>query len=560
MSSFIRVLPDLLINQIAAGEVIEDPASIVKELIENALDAGAQAIDIELVSGGHRLIRVSDDGSGMSQDDAVLCFERHATSKIRVQDDLEKLLTMGFRGEALAAIAAVSKVTLRTSLGDLGILVEIHGGKMIKVEPCARSRGTTIEVRDLFFNTPARRKFQKSSAVSSSKIERLLTQVSLGHPQVAFSLLELEKKIELPKQERESFLANLQGRMGDIFGSEFAEQQLSMEVQEDGVVLRGYISPPDQHRPQRSGQILFINERLIQAPLVSYAVREAYSTRLPEGRHPLYVIHLTLPPQEIDVNVHPQKKEVRFRQEDHLKRILRRGILQALELPAKLAFGSESIIFPSERPIYADFQAIGQEPWMLMEPKSFSQQQPSLPLPAIAPKIIALVSHFLLVEEGRGITVVDLQKALERIMYDSFTEKRGSGALETQRLLLPLKVEMSKREADELRPKICDLKNFGIVIAEMGERLFSIEEIPQSWEAEQVVEALFAFLADEKEAKYPSAFRRCIKMRFLLQEAEEILRTLLQSTNPLTTPMGQPTMVSLEESSLRQLFTNATTL
>ncbi|MBS3905272.1 MAG: DNA mismatch repair endonuclease MutL [Simkania sp.] len=554
MGSLIRVLPDLLINQIAAGEVIEDPASVVKELIENALDAGARCIDVELVAGGHRLIRVSDDGRGMSGDDAVLCFERHATSKIHDQKDLESFLTMGFRGEALAAIAAISKVTLQTSMSqDLGVLVDIQGGKLIKVHPCARSRGTTIEVRDLFYNTPARRKFQKNHTAASTKIERWIEQFSLGYPQIEFSLKELEKTRQFPRYEQQNFLEILQWRMADVYGQEFSKQQMKVEAEDTLVSLQGYISPPEQHRPQRSGQVLFINGRLVQSPAVGHAIKEAYSTRLPEGRHPLFLIHCTLPPYEIDVNVHPQKKEVRFRQEERVKQCIRQGVLQALER------GKEYIRCPG--PVYVNFNDSIQLPWMFMESKCDREFQPVLPLPSVTPKVIALFSQYVFIEGsaipafGQGVAIVDLQKAVERIMYDNSTSKQAS--LATQRLLIPLNLSVSKQEAAELRDNIDVLKSLGITIAEMGERVFSIEEIPAAWDSEQVVNALFLFLAEEQKTEPFQTFRRCIKTTFLLQEAEGILLALLRSPQPLKTPLGHPIMVYLEENGLRRLFTHA---
>ncbi len=542
----IRILPDHLINQIAAGEVVEDPASVVKELIENALDAGAQTIDIELMAGGYRLIRVSDDGCGMGKDDAVLCFERHATSKIRSASDLEKLSTMGFRGEALAAIGAISKVTLKTATKEgMGILIEFHGGKLFKVEPCARMKGTTIEVRDLFYNVPARRKFQKSILSSSGKIERWISLFSLGHCSVAFSFQENEKKVLLSQ-------GKWQERIRDVFGQEFADKQLSLVQQRDGFILRGAISPPQMHRPQRSGQVVFVNGRLVHAPLINSSIREAYATSLPEGRYPLFVIEFQLPSTEVDVNVHPQKKEIRFRDEEKIRQFLRESILHL--------FGSPTI----NAPVYVDFQDIERPAWTLQETPAFPNEQIDLPLLENSPRILALMGQYLIVDAHPGLPfkgevgVIDLRSALERILYDYFTNPQPQPTLSMQTLLVPIRLELTKREAQELRRKKEELAKLGLSFEENGECLFSIERIPEGWECEQVESALHEFLSEEKsEAKGMAAFRRCAKKKFLLQEAEEILHALLKSKSPYTSPFGAPILAPLQESDLFRLFAHA---
>ncbi len=543
----IRVLSELLINQIAAGEVIEDPLSIVKELIENSLDAGAQTIHIELIAGGHRLIRVSDDGCGMERDDAILCFERHATSKIRRMEDLETLSTMGFRGEALAAIAGVSKVTLQTAAKtDGGTLIEIQGGKCFNVGPCARMVGTTIEIRDLFYNVPARRKFQKSAQTSGVKIERWLSLFSLGYPEVSFSLHELEKVVCFPKME-----TGLLGRLKDVYGTEFAEKQLTVEEKLEDFAIRGFISPVDMHRPQRSGQVVFINRRLVQAPLVSYAVREAFATRLPEGRHPLFVLHLQIPAHRVDVNVHPQKKEVRFYEEENVKKLIHESIRKTLAAPWQKE-GSPTVV-------YANLQTLEEVPWALCESFPARIEQIPLPLPIIEPKIVGLLWHYAFVEAHpklsfkEGIIIVDLQRAIERIMEERSNASKPS--LTTQSLLISIQIELNKKEAEEMRKRKEELESMGIAIAELGERLFCIERIPIEWASERVAEALIDFLDEGKKEKGSIAsFHRCIKKNFLLQEAEEILRTLLKSENPHFSPLGQAIVAPLRENDLLRLF------
>jgi DNA mismatch repair protein MutL len=543
----IRVLPELLINQIAAGEVVEDPLSIVKELIENALDAGAQTIAIELIAGGHRLIRVTDDGSGMDRDDAILCFERHATSKIGSLKDLEVLSTMGFRGEALAAIAGVSKVTLKTATQKgIGTLVEIEGGRLLKVEPCARSYGTTIEVRDLFFNVPARRRFQKSPQVSGSKIEKWLSLFSLGYPEVTFSFREQEKELCLLKQE-----VGLLGRIREVYGSEFANRLFLVEEKIDGLSLKGFFSPVDLHRLQRSGQVIFINRRLVQAPLLNQAVRDAYSTSLPEGRYPLFTLHLQLAADQVDVNVHPQKKEVRFSDEERMKHFLRESIHK------NLTSRSDGKALPQTQ--YAQFQPYNPLPWALEETPYVRSDQIPLSLPIDQPKTVTLLWHYLLIETSPPLPfeekfiLVDLQRALERIMEDRYGKELVKK--EIQSLLVSIHVELSKKEAEEVRKRKSELEEMGVSITELGERLFCIEQIPAGWDSGAVATALVDFLAEEKKEGFcTTSFHRCIKKFFLLQEAEEILRTLLKSKDPYVSPLGQATMVPFRESDLVQLF------
>ncbi|MGH9938734.1 MAG: DNA mismatch repair endonuclease MutL, partial [Blastocatellia bacterium] len=307
--SKIRVLPDSLANKIAAGEVVERPASIVKELIENSIDAGAQRIDVAVESGGRRLIRVGDDGEGMSRDDAILAFERHATSKIKTAEDLEAITTLGFRGEALASIASVAKARLRTQMaGDLaGTEVEISGGRMLNVRDIAFSRGAEFEIRDLFFNVPARRKFLKSEATESYHIANLVTHYALANPRLSFTLMNNNRE-----SLRVTPAADLRERAYQIFGGEFIGNLIEILAESGEMRARGFVSSPSATRTTRDSQFFFVNGRYVRDKIIGKALSEAYRAMIPAGVYPSAMLFVELPPSEVDVNAHPAKTEVRF--------------------------------------------------------------------------------------------------------------------------------------------------------------------------------------------------------------------------------------------------------
>ncbi len=305
----IRVLPDSLANKIAAGEVVERPASIVKELIENSIDAGARQINVAIESGGRRLIRTSDDGEGMSRDDAILAFERHATSKIKIAEDLEAIVTLGFRGEALASIAAVAKVRLRTQTADeiAGTEVEISGGRMLNVRDIAFARGAEFEIRDLFFNLPARRKFLKSEATESFHITNLVTHYALANPQLSFTLTNNNRE-----SIRVTPSADLRERAYQLFGDEFIGHLIEVFAESGEMRLRGFVSSPSATRTTRDSQFFFVNSRYVRDKIIGKALMEAYRAMVPAGVYPSAMLFVELPPREVDVNVHPAKTEVRF--------------------------------------------------------------------------------------------------------------------------------------------------------------------------------------------------------------------------------------------------------
>ncbi|HEY4255313.1 MAG TPA: DNA mismatch repair endonuclease MutL, partial [Chlamydiales bacterium] len=391
----ISVLPEIVIDQIAAGEVLENPASAIKELLENALDAQAREIRVEIDGGGLQRLFVEDDGCGMDPADAALSIKRHATSKIRAAHDLQKLETMGFRGEALAAIASVSRLEIKTSNGDQATRVIVQGGEVAQIEVCARNKGTTIEAKNLFFNTPARLKFQKSTAACAAAVLKCVETVALAHPKVRFALYSNGK------QTFHSHPTDWKKRAEEILGS-FAH-----EVHAAG--LRGLLGRPEEGKINRSGQFLFVNKRPIFSPLVSRAVKQGFGTRMEERLLPSFLLFLELPSDAVDVNVHPQKREVRFRDESKVFSWVQHAVEKALEIkstplpPLPWEFTPSSQAEP--------FSFIANDAPVSMHAPSFSFSKRAKPL--------ALLGQFLLLEESEGWILLDLRGAEARLLFEA---------------------------------------------------------------------------------------------------------------------------------------------
>lgn len=329
--SKIRVLPDSLANKIAAGEVVERPASIVKELLENSIDAGAQRIEVVIESGGRRLIRLADDGEGMSRDDAILAFERHATSKLKTAEDLDAIVTLGFRGEALASIASVAKVRLRTQTAQdlVGTEIEISGGRMLSVRDCAFAQGAEFEIRDLFFNVPARRKFLKSEATENFHIANLVTHYALAHPQLSLTLINNGRE-----SIRVTPASDLRERAYQLFGDTFISGLIEVQATEtsgaDELRVRGFVSSPSAVRTTRDNQYFFINGRFVRDKVLARALSEGYRAMIPAGVYPSAMLFVEIPPHEVDVNVHPAKTEVRFVRSTVVHDLVREAIRSAI--------------------------------------------------------------------------------------------------------------------------------------------------------------------------------------------------------------------------------------
>ena len=345
----IRILPDTLANQIAAGEVVERPASVIKELVENAIDAGTSRVSVDIELGGRRLMRVSDDGHGMVRDDAILAFERHATSKIRTLEDLAAIGTLGFRGEALASIASVAKVELVTKLASelAATRVQIEGGRLIDVKDAARDTGTTISVRDLFFNTPARRKFMRSEATENYHIASIVTHYALARPEIAFTLTNNGREVL-----RVSPAKDLRERSFQIFGSQILDSLLPVSGGREYVArVTGFISAPRERRTNRDSQYFFVNNRFVRDKTIAGGLLEGYRSVLPHGVYPVAFLFLDVPLEEIDVNVHPAKTEIRFRRNEAVKDVIAEAIRDALSKAGVVPQASDPPLPPPPEPV-----------------------------------------------------------------------------------------------------------------------------------------------------------------------------------------------------------------
>jgi DNA mismatch repair protein MutL len=523
----IRILTEDTINKIAAGEVIENPASVVKELVENALDAGARHLTIEIKGGGFQLIKITDDGSGMGSDDALLCFERHATSKISRIDDLASLNSMGFRGEALASIASIARIDLITSLQDgQGTHVEIEAGKIGSVSPAPRQRGTTFEVRSLFYNVPARRKFQKQASAAAAEVHKLTVTLALAHPEIGFELISNEQKILKVPAAEGLFFQQLQKRIADLFQNSFLATKLQLEGSERDYTLQGILGTPADHRINRTGQYLFVNRRPIFSPQVARAIKEGYGERLNEDRYPIYVVHLNVPASLLDVNVHPQKREVRFQEGEFLKAFVKKHVHQAFSgsapicqpLPAHSAHP-----FPDPRESFESWEA----------PLSFREQQEEPSILDDQEQIVGLYDHYLIIDGSTvagyepGLVWVDLQRVHQQLIWHSLNKPQSPTL--PQGLLIPLAMELSSMEAQEIVHRKENFSRCGFALELSGKQNALVEAIPPFLDETDAIEAIRIILQSEDDFPKLSekiarfAIRR--KKTFMLQEALALWRS-----------------------------------
>ena len=584
MANKIRVLPELTINQIAAGEVIENPASVVKELVENAIDSGATHVCIEIQAGGFQWIKVGDDGCGMSPDDAVLCLERHATSKIVAADDLFDLTTMGFRGEALASIAAISKMTLVSALENApAVTLDVEGGKILHVGPAARSRGTGIEVRSLFFNVPARKKFQKSASASSAEITKIVTQLALAHPEIGVELIQQGRTLfSLPASSGEDFLVVLRRRAHVLLGEEFVNATHDLGLREKEYGGMGLIAGPVFSRHNRSGQYLFVNRRPVFCLPIAYAIRDAYGTRLSSDRHPVYLLHLSIPSSQVDVNVHPQKKEIRLREESFLKCTLHSAVNAALG-----SAGVVSAIFTQlpnvalpDRSWGSSFAGMSQPDFsmpLVCREEMLVPSHPEMPLD-IEMHIIGLYRHYLLVEAESfssvlscatdGVVWVDLPAVEARIQFDSMVS-HAEKHLVRQCLLLPLTLSFSRAEAQLLKGNQDVVQQLGLEMREIAESVFLIEAIPPFLEEAKVrgtIEALMSELQglerdhtgnEERLRRLAACVSRQARSRkkcYTLEEARHLIKQLIKSSDLLHCPQGKLMLFHVKEDAIEDYF------
>jgi len=518
-SARIHLLSQRLSNQIAAGEVVERPASVVKELLENSLDAGADRIDIELEKGGIKLIRIRDNGVGVEKEDLPLALNRHATSKIKELDDLEKVVSLGFRGEALASISSVSRLTMisRTPDASEAWKVETEGRDMdAKLSPAAHPPGTNVEVRDLFFNTPARRKFLRTEQTEYKRIDEMIKRLALSRFDVGFNVQHNQRVVH--RYESAVSESEIIRRVSQICGSAFMDNTVSIDMEANGVRLRGWVSLPTFSRSQSDLQHFYVNGRAIRDKLVSHAIKQAYRDVLYHGRHPAFVLYLELDPTLVDANVHPTKHEVRFRDgrlvHDFLFSALHRSLADVRPADSLEPALSEDSIAESPnmyRQSSMRYSGSGGGSYGSMlsrndiqnQLQSFSDfnasasgAQPSFQdnedeeIPPLGYAIAQLHGIFILAQNAHGLVVVDMHAAHERITYEYMKSAMSDDGIKTQPLLVPVALAVSEGEADCAEEHKQALEQLGLTLERIGPESISIRQVPvilKSADVEQLV-------------------------------------------------------------------------
>jgi len=595
----IRALPDVLINQIAAGEVVERPASVVKELVENALDAGATRVDVELEEGGIRLIRVRDDGGGMAADELPLALTRHATSKIASLEDLEGVLTLGFRGEALPSIAAVSRfaLTSRTASAEHATRVEVEDGRALPPQPAQHPAGTTVEVRDLFYSVPARRRFLRAERTEFAHVDELLRTLALAHMQRELRLGHNGKSVRQYRPADDP--AGRLRRLGDALGEAFASQCLAISHSADGMQLHGWIGLPTASRAQADQQYFYVNGRAVRDRVVTHAVRQAYADVLFHGRHPAFVVYLDIDPRRVDVNVHPAKHEVRFRDgrlvHDFIFRSLHAALAQtragAAALPAAdsesaaqepLATGyspavgylrpqaaQTSLALPVREQLAAYNALYGAAPASATEVATVSAPVDDSQVPPLGYALAQLHGVYILSQTSDGLIIIDMHAAHERIGYERLKAAQAGEGIRSVALLVPESVAVSAREADFVEANSPALEEFGFKVQRVAPTMLSLRGLPALLEGVDARQLLLDVLADlielggsrrvEERRNELLAGMAChaavrANRRLSVPEMNALLRDMEATERSAQCNHGRPTWIRLTMADLDRLF------
>ena len=589
----IALLPEHVASQVAAGEVVERPASVVKELVENSVDAKATRIEVAVRRGGTASIRVVDDGIGMDRDDALLCLERHATSKIRTGADLAAIQTLGFRGEAMPSIASVSRFRMSTrERGAIaGTEVIVNGGRIESVRDSGEAEGTQIEARSLFFNLPARRKFLRTEQTESSHVESVLQLQAIGHPEIGFVLLNEERLIfQLPPGQ------SLRDRLRDLVGAGLVKELLEMPDDEfSGIRIRGFIGKAGVSRSTRQQQIVFLNGRPIENPTINHALREGYHTALMKGQHPVTYLFLHMDPAAVDVNVHPAKREVRFRDPATLRDAVAESIRRTLESD-RAAWSATFKAAPAP--------VIPQTPALIPEQEQFALRRdwseirhsgvPSVPSVPSAPAVISVASPgptpvpsaeprpdkdfrvlgvlgrlYVLMENASGLVLVDQHAAHERILFEEMKLRMEQQGVPTQRLLLPLTLEVSPKDSDWLMHHLDLLNRAGLGLEPFGSNTFKIDALPTFLRANDPAQLLRDIIDDLRDVGAQTArlrlgeemiamtvCRHAVKANDTLRDPElvRLIQDLLACDLPYCCPHGRPTMIQMSYVELEKKF------
>ncbi|HEY5751757.1 MAG TPA: DNA mismatch repair endonuclease MutL [Chthoniobacterales bacterium] len=614
----IQLLSEEVASQVAAGEVVERPASVVKELVENSLDAGARRIEVLIRRGGISQIKVVDDGAGMDRDDALLCLERHATSKIRTGNDLASIATLGFRGEALPSIASVSRFRLSTRPHGQaeGTEILVSGGKIDAVRAGGDAPGTQIEVRSLFYNLPARRKFLRTENTEASHVEHHLHLQAIGHPGVAFVFIKDDRTaLQLPAAMR------LADRIRDLSGAELVEQLVEIEpIEEAGLRVSGFFGKPGVSRSTRAQQIVFVNGRAIENPTVNYGLREGYHTALMKGQHPVTFLFLEMDPAVVDVNVHPAKREVRFRDPSLVREVIASVIRKTLEttrqswtrqFAAPVHSGPAPPIsqapvtpffavpttpalraFPTPEDTRAD---VAPAPDFRMGPQTPPPPDATVPdlaseIAASAPegngpiaslpsvrnpeasnfKILGVLGKlYVLMENANGLVLVDQHAAHERILFEQLRSRMETRGVASQRLLMPLTLAVAPRDSDWLTRNLDTLQRMGIGIEEFGPSTWKIDALPSFIKTSDPLQLVRHLIDDLRSVTAQTSklrlgedviaktvCRHAVKANDTLRREElvQLIRDLLACELPYCCPHGRPTMIQMSYGELEKKF------
>jgi len=561
----IKVLDPKVVSRIAAGEVVERPASVVKELVENSLDAGSSHISIEVRGGGVSLIRVTDNGIGIPSVELELAFDRYATSKIDNLDDLESISSLGFRGEALPSIAAVAEVDIVTCAGgeSVGTYLSLKDGAITNRGSQGRSQGTTITVRNLFRKVPARLKFLKSLATENSHIANVVTQYALAFPEVKFTLLiDGRQTLTTPGS------GQLIDSVIEVYGVEVVKNMLEIKDKgwESGAVasplrVTGMISSPAVSRSGRYHLSFFVNRRWVSSRLLAWAVEEAYHGLLMQGRHPIAIINISLPTKEVDVNIHPTKTEVKFGYErmvfSAVQKAVRRALIELMPVP-KIEEVATTYVSPSPRQGLWTSTEIGATSPLV------SPETPAVALPIL--RVLGQLANSYIIAEGPdGLYLIDQHAAHERILFDKIKYQRSQQAVEVQGLLEPVTFEVNPKEEEALKLHYEDLAEFGFSIEPFGDRTYLVRAVPlllhqQDWAG--TIRELLASLSGGDKSDWWETIAKSIACHSAVRagqaltddEMRELIRQLEQTSIPNTCPHGRPTMIRISSGQLRKEF------
>jgi len=573
----IKVLAEEVAAKIAAGEVIERPASVVKELVENSIDAGATDVKVEMRDGGRRLLRVIDDGEGIPAGEVQLAFERYATSKLETADDLSRIATLGFRGEALPSIAAVSQVTVvtRAKGEEVGTLLRVEGGQVVRHQGRGAAQGTVVTVKNLFFNTPARLKFLRSQATEGRHISELVTCYGMAYPALRFSLLS---------KGRTAFQSKGSGQLYDVlvdvYGLEIAQQMLEIQADsptKSGIAVNGYVSDPVLHRSHSRHVTILVNGRWVRDRLLSYAIHEAYHTLVPKGRHPIVVLKVELPPDHVDINVHPAKSEIRFRNSGEVFAVVQRAVRQTLVRKAPLprsssSFGWERAFEARERRVVGVGRSVSPSPSELALEVQRTEKPPSaldLPRKGKLPmlRVLGQLGHAYIIAEGpTGMYLIDQHAAHERVLYEGFRAERDEAGVSSQGLLEPLVLEPGPRQAAMMEERLVNLREFGFEIEPFGGDTYLLRAVPAVLQGTDLNRTILDIMDEAENRDTVSSWEEGFIISLAchgairsgqtlaLEQMQELVRQLEQTSLPRTCPHGRPTMLHVSAEQLEREF------